>query len=125
VLIGMRAEFDALRDVAALALVAALLVAAVAGKFACALGAPRGTDRVAVALGMVPRGEVSLVFANLGLSLRVGGAPLLDARQYSALVTVVVLTTLATPPALRWRLARQSTKSAMVVAKELPRVDAG
>lgn len=124
VLIGMRAEFGALREAMALALVAALLAAAVAGKFACALGAPRGTDRVAVALGMMPRGEVSLVFANLGLSLHVGERPLLDARQYSALVAVVLLTTLATPPALRWRLTRQSGKSAMIMAKELPRVDA-
>lgn len=108
VLIGLRAEFGALRDPRALGLVAALLAAAVVGKLVCALGAPRKTDRVAVALGMMPRGEVSLVFANLGLSLQVGGRPLLDSRQYSALVTVVVLTTIATPLALRWRFARQA-----------------
>lgn len=124
VLIGMRADFGALKDTAALGLVAALLVAAVAGKFACAIGAPRGTDRVAIALGMLPRGEVSLVFANLGLSLHVGGRPLLDPREYSALVTVVVLTTLATPPALRWRLAKQPGKGVAVAAKERTRADA-
>jgi Kef-type K+ transport system membrane component KefB len=108
VLIGMRAEFGALRDAQGLILVAALLIAAVAGKFACALGAPRETDRLAIAFGMMPRGEVTLVFANLGLSLHAANEPLLDARQYSALVTVVVLTTIATPPALRWRLARRA-----------------
>ena len=108
VLMGMRADFRALGDPATILLVGALVAAAVAGKLACAPVAPRGADRVAIALGMMPRGEVSLVFANLGLSLHVGGRPLLDTRQYAALVTVVVLTTLGTPPALRWRLRRAS-----------------
>lgn len=45
------------------------------------------------------RGEVTLVFANIGLSLR-----LLDTSMYAALIAVVVLTTLVTPVALRWRL---------------------
>ena len=54
---------------------------------------------------------MSLVFANLGLSLRVGDHPLLDAGQYSALLSVVVLTTIATPPALRWRLEAGAARS--------------
>ena len=111
VLIGMRADFRALADPSTLVLVLALTAASVAGKLACAAAAPRGTDRIAIALGMVPRGEVTLVFANLGLSLQIGGRPLLDGRQYSALVTVVVLTTLVTPPALRWRLQRLSLRA--------------
>jgi Kef-type K+ transport system membrane component KefB len=104
VLMGMRADFRAVLRPDTLLLVGALTAAAVVGKLACALGAPRGTDRLAVAFGMVPRGEVSLVFANLGLSLSVRGKPLLDAAQYSALVTVVIATTLITPAALRSRL---------------------
>jgi Kef-type K+ transport system membrane component KefB len=79
-----------------------LAVAAIAGKMLCAAGVPRGTDRLAVAFGMLPRGEVSLVFANLGLSVG-----LLGAGQYSALVAVVILTTLVAPPLLRWRLDRR------------------
>jgi Kef-type K+ transport system membrane component KefB len=112
VLTGMRADFHALSDPATLLLVAVLTVAAVVGKLACAFAVPRGADRLTVALGMVPRGEVSLVFANLGLSLHVGGQALLDTRQYSALVTVVVLTTLLTPPALRGRLRRSPDPNA-------------
>jgi Kef-type K+ transport system membrane component KefB len=99
VLMGMRADFSALVHPRTLLLVALLAVAAVVGKLACALGAPRGSNRLAVALGMIPRGEVSLVFASLGLGMGV-----LDAAQYSALVTVVVVTALVTPGALRWRL---------------------
>jgi Kef-type K+ transport system membrane component KefB len=60
---------------------------------------------------MVPRGEVTLVFAALGSTLRVRDAPLLDERGYAALVTVVVLTTLVTPPALKWSLSRKTGTS--------------
>lgn len=104
VLVGMRADLRAMGGGGggALLLAAALLVAAVLGKLACALGAPRSTDRFAIALGMMPRGEVSLVFASLGLSLHV-----LDQGLYAAIVTVVIATTLVTPPALRMRLARK------------------
>jgi Kef-type K+ transport system membrane component KefB len=112
VLMGMRADLRALGDPAALALVGALSVAAIAGKLACALGAPKGADRLAIALGMVPRGEVSLVFANLGLTLEVGGRPLLDAKAYSALVTVVVVTTIFTPVALERRLTARRAAAA-------------
>jgi Kef-type K+ transport system membrane component KefB len=111
VLMGMRGDFHALSDPPTLLLVAALVAAAVVGKLACAAAVPRGSDRLTVAVGMMPRGEVSLVFANLGLSLQVGGHPLLDGRQYSALVTVVILTTLLTPPAFRWRLRRQPAQN--------------
>ena len=65
----MRADFSAFYDGPTLLLVVALAVAACAGKLTCALGASRGTDRLAVAMGMLPRGEVSLVFANLGITL--------------------------------------------------------
>lgn len=101
VLMGMRADLHALLHPRSLLLAAVLTAGALVGKLACALGAPRGTDRLAVAFGMLPRGEVSLVFANLGLSMAI-----LDGGQYSALVTAVVLTTLVTPAALRSRLAR-------------------
>jgi hypothetical protein len=49
---------------------------------------------------------VSLVFASLGLTLQVDGKPLLDAGQYSAIVGVVIVTTLVAPLALRPRLER-------------------
>ena len=117
VLIGMRADFRALSDARTLLLVSALMVAACAGKLMCALGASSGVDRLAVAMGMLPRGEVSLVFANLGLALHAGPHPLLDSRQYSALVAVVVLTTLATPPALRWRLSKTKSGAVRVPAR--------
>ena len=99
VLMGMHADFSAVMHPRTLLLVLLLTAAAVVGKLACALGAPRGSNRLAIAIGMFPRGEVSLVFANLGRAMG-----FLDPAQYSALVTVVVTTTLLTPVALRAQL---------------------
>jgi len=42
------------------------------------------------------------VFAALGRTLQANGAPLLDDRGYAALITLVIVTTLITPPALKW-----------------------
>jgi Kef-type K+ transport system membrane component KefB len=107
VLMGLRADLGALLSSGrTLLLAGALTVAAVVGKLACAAGASRQSDRMAVAIGMLPRGEVTLVFANLGLSVG-----FLDDAKYSALIAVVVMTTLATPALLRWRLSRASRAS--------------
>jgi Kef-type K+ transport system membrane component KefB len=112
VLVGLRTNVGLLAQPALLVLALALTAAAIAGKLACAAGVfAAGARRLTVAIGMVPRGEVTLVFAALGSTLRVGDAPLLDERGYAALVTVVVLTTLVTPPALKWSLSRKTGTS--------------
>src|SRR5262249_12955002 len=74
-LLGVRTDLRVLVAPASIALALGLTLAAVLGKLACALGAPRGSNRLAVAFGMMPRGEVSLVFASLGLSLAGDGGP--------------------------------------------------
>ncbi len=107
VLMGMRVDLSAFGRADVLGFAALLTLAAVLGKQACALGALGGKlDRLSIGLGMIPRGEVGLIFANIGLGLTVRGEPLVDAGSYSAVVIMVVVTTMATPPALRWSLAR-------------------
>jgi Na+:H+ antiporter len=95
-----------------LALAAALTVVAILGKQACALAViTPGADRWTVGLGMIPRGEVGLIFAGIGLSLRVDGAPVLGSGEFAAVVAMVLLTTVLTPPLLRWRLGRAPAPS--------------
>jgi Kef-type K+ transport system membrane component KefB len=94
-------------------LAAALTGAAILGKQACALGVVnRGVDRVAVGLGMIPRGEVGLIFAGMGLDMKIGGAPVLGSGEFAAVVAMVMLTTVVTPPLLRWRMSRPGAKLA-------------
>jgi len=99
-----------LRELAGGSVLLALALTAVAilGKQACALAVVTpGADRVAVGLGMIPRGEVGLIFAGMGLTLRVNGVPVLGPGEFAAVVAMVMLTTVLTPPLLRWRLGQE------------------
>jgi Kef-type K+ transport system membrane component KefB len=109
-LVGFRTNLATLFSHPAFLLIpVALTIAAVLGKLSCAAGVlARGVNKLTVALGMIPRGEVTLVFATFGSTLRIGDAPLLDERGYAALVTVVIATTLVTPPALKWSLGSRT-----------------
>jgi Kef-type K+ transport system membrane component KefB len=82
-----------------------LTLAAVVGKQACSLGVlEKECDRLAVGLGMIPRGEVGLIFASIGATLHIAGERVVDDAVFSAVVIMVVLTTMVTPPLLVWRL---------------------
>jgi Kef-type K+ transport system membrane component KefB len=113
VLMGMRVALEPFARPEILGLAGLLTLAAIAGKQACALGAIGGQlDRLSIGLGMIPRGEVGLIFANIGLGLSVGGEPIVDQGVYSAVVIMVVVTTMATPPALKWSLGRSRRATA-------------
>jgi Kef-type K+ transport system membrane component KefB len=107
VVVGMRVDLSILARGDVLGLAAALTLAAVAGKQLCALGALGAPlDRLSIGIGMIPRGEVGLIFANIGLGLKLGGEQIINPAIYGALIVMVMLTTLVTPPALKWSLGR-------------------
>jgi Kef-type K+ transport system membrane component KefB len=107
VLMGMRVDLRVFARPEALGFALALTAAAVVGKQACALGAGRGVNRLAVGVGMMPRGEVSLIFVGVGATLALpGGQAVVGAGVFAAVVIMVVVTTLVTPPALKWSLGR-------------------
>lgn len=100
VLTGMQVDLRAFADPAVLAVALGITVAAVAGKLVAGLPAGQA-GRWLVGWGMVPRGEVGLIFAMAGRQLGV-----MDEAMFSAVVVMVILTTLATPPMLSWLLRR-------------------
>ena len=107
VTMGMRTDLAAFASPAVLGLAAALTVAAVAGKAVAGLPAlGRGLDRLSIGIGMIPRGEVGLIFANVGLTMTFAGVRVIAPATYSAIVAMVIATTLLTPPALKWSLGR-------------------
>lgn len=67
-------------------------------------------NKLAIGVGMIPRGEVGLIFAQLGLL-----AGILTQDVFSALLLMVMATTLITPPILKNLLQRQA---AVAVAAE-------
>jgi len=113
VLMGLRVDLRAFARPEVLGLAALLTAAAIAGKQACALGAVGGgLDRLSIGIGMIPRGEVGLIFASIGTTLTLRGQPVISQAIFSAVVIMVVVTTLVTPPALAWSLARGEARAA-------------
>lgn len=109
VLMGFRVQLQELANPSAFGLAIALTIAAVVGKQACMLGVRGGgIRRVTVGVGMIPRGEVGLIFANIGLTLQVGGEGVISSSTFAAVVIMVMVTTLITPPALAWVIRRES-----------------
>lgn len=105
--IGARVELSAFGQVEILGFAALLSLAAIVGKMLCALGVlEKGLDRISVAVGMVPRGEVGLIFASIGAGLVLHGHPVISESVFAAVVIMVIVTTLITPPALQYTLAR-------------------
>jgi Kef-type K+ transport system membrane component KefB len=91
-------------DGRSLLLAAALTVVAIVGKLGAGLGVRRGVDRITIGLGMMPRGEVGLIFAATGEKIAIDGKSLLSPAIYAALVGAVFLTTLVAPPSLASRI---------------------
>jgi Kef-type K+ transport system membrane component KefB len=100
VTVGMKVDLSMLSpfsDRAQLGLTLALTAIAVAAKLTTGLAVHRpNVQRWLVAVGMVPRGEVGLIFAGTALATR-----LIAPDLYSVLVVVVMLTTLIAPPWLK------------------------
>ena len=61
---------------------------------------------------MIPRGEVGLIFANIGLTLSVGGVRVVTPQVFSAIVVMVIVTTMITPPLLRTGVTRATLRRA-------------
>ncbi|MEA3413519.1 MAG: cation:proton antiporter [Pseudomonadota bacterium] len=96
VLMGMQVKIESFLDWQVVITAAGLLVAAIVGKLASGIFAGKSVNRLAVGIGMMPRGEVGLIFAAIGKTLGV-----IEDSLFSAIVLMVIVTTLAVPPLLK------------------------
>lgn len=113
VAMGMSVDLAAFRDSSVWLLAGGLTVVAILGKLACYFGVfEKGLNRLAVGLGMIPRGEVGLIFAAEGAKL-VGpdGVAVVDQNAFSAIVVMVMITTMVTPPLLKWAMTKKTAES--------------
>ncbi len=102
---GIMVDLQSFADPSVWGLAVALTFVAILGKQVCAFGVlEKGLDRLSVGIGMIPRGEVGLIFASEGKRLGV-----MDDGVYSAVLVMIMLTTLVTPPILKWSMNRRST----------------
>ncbi len=101
VLMGIQVKLETFLQPDVMILAAGLVVAAIIGKIVSGFGAFGVSNRWAIGIGMMPRGEVGLIFAAIGKSLGV-----MDDALFSAVVLMVIVTTLLSPPLLKYCLRR-------------------
>lgn len=102
VVTGFQVKLDTLSDPSVLLTALALTVAAIFGKVVAGLFAGKGVNKWLIGWGMVPRGEVGLIFAAIGKGLGV-----VSDEIFSIIVIMVIITTLITPPILNAMLRKQ------------------
>jgi len=113
---GAQIDLRALLDPQVAALAVGLAVVGIITKAAGGLLGARSIGRwgaTAVGVGMVPRGEVGIVVANLGLA-----AGLLTGGLFSAIVVAVVLTTVVAPYLLAWAVPRAAEEARIAEGAE-------
>ncbi|MBK8725484.1 MAG: cation:proton antiporter [Holophagaceae bacterium] len=106
VVMGARVDLAALGEWRTLGLALALTVFAILGKYLTGYVAGKGLRSSWVGWGMVPRGEVGLIFVATGANLMSGGVPLLTPHVQAAVVAAIMLTTVAGPIGLGWVVGR-------------------
>lgn len=113
VLMGLKVDLRLFARWDILGFAAMLTIAAIIGKQVCGLAVvERGVNRLAVGLGMIPRGEVGLIFAGIGSTLMLPAnsapsEPVINSATFGAVVIMVIITTLVTPLSLKWSLGRK------------------
>ena len=106
VLMGVQVKLESFLDWQVVGLATGLLIAAVVGKLVSGLGAKKSAGRLAIGIGMLPRGEVGLIFAAIGKELGV-----VNDALFSSLVLVVVITSLLAPPLLKLSLRQHPAET--------------
>jgi len=113
VLIGLQVKLESFLSAEVWLFASGLTVAAIVGKLVSGIVAGRGLNRLAIGIGMLPRGEVGLIFASIGKGLGV-----IDSQLFSAVVLMVVITTVISPSLLKWALRRGVTEATVCETRE-------
>ncbi|MAZ30235.1 sodium:proton exchanger, partial [bacterium] len=103
VVTGMAVDLTTFADTTILLTALGITAAAFAGKIVAGLFAGAGVNKWIIGFGMVPRGEVGLIFATIGAGLGV-----ITDGVFSVIIIMVIVTTLLTPPVLTHLLKQQT-----------------
>lgn len=106
VLMGAKVDPTALFRPSTLIFAGVLAALGVVGKYVAGYGAGKGLRASVVGWGMVPRGEVGLIFVAAGAQLQLNGVPLLSADVQAGIIGALLLTTVAGPVGLGWVLRK-------------------
>lgn len=104
VIMGMQVDLSSFMKTEILFVAFILTVVAIAGKLLSGIFVKK-MDKKIIGIGMIPRGEVGLIFAGIGKAIGI-----LDSALFSALIIVIILTTFVTPPGLKWAFVNYDKK---------------
>jgi Kef-type K+ transport system membrane component KefB len=104
VLTGASINPSVLKEPETLIMAGVLTVAGIIGKYISGYVAGRGSSVSTVGWGMVPRGEVGLIFVSVGRTIKINGAPLLSDQVQAGVLGAILLTTILGPIGLSWVL---------------------
>lgn len=110
---GFNVKLAMLFEPSVLLIAFGVTVAAILGKLVSGFGA-RKVNRLLIGVGMIPRGEVGLIFASIGKGLGV-----IDEKLFSIVVIMVIVTTLITPPILAYILKYGHEKDKISLEKNI------
>ena len=103
---GAKVDPQALLSPLSIKLAVVLTILGVLGKWVAGFGAGRGARPSVVGWGMVPRGEVGLIFVAIGSTLGFEGTSILPPAIKAGVVGALLLTTILGPLGLSWTLGR-------------------
>jgi Kef-type K+ transport system membrane component KefB len=103
VYMGMNVDLSTFGNYQVIFFALVLTLVAIVSKQICSLAGvfEKKINSWVIGVGMIPRGEVGLIFAGIGAKLYVDGARVVSPDIYSAVIIMVMITTLVTPPILK------------------------
>jgi Kef-type K+ transport system membrane component KefB len=108
VLMRLQVDVSTFADMNVLLTGLVITVVAIISKALAGVFVTKGNDKLIIGIGKIPRGEVGLIFPSIGKSLGV-----LDKHLFSVIIIFVLLTTLVTPPLLKWSIDRKVKSRAL------------
>lgn len=106
VYVGIQVDLSAVNQSVIITTVIIIVLAIIGKYIGCSLGAKMGDRSLdkgslnIIGIGMVPRGEVGIIVATIGLSIFVSGVPAISSELYTTVVLMSVITTIVAPPLL-------------------------
>jgi Kef-type K+ transport system membrane component KefB len=103
VYMGMNVDLSTFGNYQVIFFALVLTLAAVVGKQICSMVGifEKKINFWVIGVGMIPRGEVGLIFVGIGAKLYIDGERVVSPDVYSAIIIMVMITTLVTPPILK------------------------
>jgi len=106
VLTGASIDPSVLLHPSTLLMAGVLTVAGIFGKYMSGYGAGGDAGVSIIGWGMVPRGEVGLIFVSVGRTIKINGEPLLSPEVQAGVLGAILLTTILGPIGLSWVLGK-------------------